>query len=199
MAKKTCSKGHIYDSGIYGDNCPFCPSSGTQVNDTNKTDGVESTAVSSDERTKVNGGTNNVNPTVPMTPSAPNGTPGGQTIFGPANPENTNLPQGRRIVAVLTTYDISPLGTVFNIYEGKNYVGRDLKMDVSISNDFRISGTQSLILCQAAGEFMIYDERSSNGTFVNGERVREIRINSFDVIKIGDTSLIFIAIPQINL
>ncbi|GHV20957.1 hypothetical protein FACS189494_05630 [Spirochaetia bacterium] len=24
MAKKTCSNGHIYDAGIYGDDCPFC-------------------------------------------------------------------------------------------------------------------------------------------------------------------------------
>ena len=37
MAKKTCSRGHIYDSAIYGDNCPFCPR--TVVNNEN----VEST------------------------------------------------------------------------------------------------------------------------------------------------------------
>ncbi len=33
MATKKCPNGHQYDSGIYGDNCPFCPeSSHTRVN-----------------------------------------------------------------------------------------------------------------------------------------------------------------------
>lgn len=41
MAKKTCSKGHIYDIGVYGDDCPFCPSqdngSKTEIDNDNKT------------------------------------------------------------------------------------------------------------------------------------------------------------------
>ena len=32
MATKKCPNGHQYDSSIYGDNCPFCPSGHTHVN-----------------------------------------------------------------------------------------------------------------------------------------------------------------------
>ena len=42
MARRTCSKGHIYDSAIYGDNCPFCPSgTGTAVNNNFNTEGFD--------------------------------------------------------------------------------------------------------------------------------------------------------------
>ena len=34
MATKKCANGHLYDPSIYGDKCPFCPSSAgaTKVN-----------------------------------------------------------------------------------------------------------------------------------------------------------------------
>lgn len=40
MATKKCINGHQYDSSIYGDNCPFCPSShSTRVLDDDTTTG----------------------------------------------------------------------------------------------------------------------------------------------------------------
>ncbi|GHV20976.1 hypothetical protein FACS189494_05690 [Spirochaetia bacterium] len=44
MAKKTCSNGHIYDTGIYGDYCPFCTPQNniggkTVISGANKNDG----------------------------------------------------------------------------------------------------------------------------------------------------------------
>lgn len=32
MPKKVCPNGHIYDSSIYGDECPLCPKGGNNMN-----------------------------------------------------------------------------------------------------------------------------------------------------------------------
>lgn len=31
MPKKVCPNGHIYDSSIYGDECPLCPKGGEET------------------------------------------------------------------------------------------------------------------------------------------------------------------------
>ena len=52
---------------------------------------------------------------------------------------------------------------------------------------------------EAEGVFWLIDQNSSNGTYLNGEFAGEkVRINTGDVIKMGDTRLIFWAIPKIK-
>ena len=38
MPKKTCPNGHIYDSNIYGDECPLCPKDGNSTQFNSKQD-----------------------------------------------------------------------------------------------------------------------------------------------------------------
>jgi pSer/pThr/pTyr-binding forkhead associated (FHA) protein len=45
-------------------------------------------------------------------------------------------------------------------------------------------------------KFKFKDEQSSNGTFVNDVLMDEGELHNFDVIRIGATKLVFIAIPQ---
>ncbi|MDR1348826.1 MAG: FHA domain-containing protein [Prevotellaceae bacterium] len=208
MPRISCSKGHIYDSAIYGDNCPFCPSqgSGTAVNN-NNFDGSRTvgnfgggTEVNQEAggRTQVNGGTvGGGNPTIPMGEGNYGGVSGG-TVIRPAG-GGTGTSSGKRIMGLLVTYSITkPTGQVFHIYEGRNYVGRDANVDISIPNDFQVSSKHLSILYRLAdGKFKFKDEQSSNGTFVNETLTDEGELNNFDVIRVGSTKLIFIAIPQI--
>ncbi|GHT91385.1 peptide-binding protein [Spirochaetia bacterium] len=193
MAKKQCSRGHIYDSAIYGDNCPFCPSqgSGTVVAGENtKADFGGETAVSSEGRTQV-AGTQVPGPTIPMDSG------GGRTIIRPAGGSTGTPSSGKKIVGILVTYSTNPNGQIFNIFEGKNFIGRDMPVDICIP-DREMSGKHLSILYRSAdGKFKFKDEQSSNGTYLNEVLTDEGELTSFDVIKIGGTKLIFIAIPQL--
>jgi hypothetical protein len=209
MAKK-CSKGHIYDSAIYGDNCPFCPSQGmgTAVNNFGGGDTVNKygggTAVNQDGggRTHVNssGGVTGI-PTIPMGGGVPEsgGIAGGTVIRPVGGNGGTGTPSGRRIVGIFATYGTVSTGQVFNIYEGRNYIGRDITSDVSIQVDSQVSSKHFSVLYRIAdGKFKFKDEQSSNGTFLNDVLTDEGELNTFDVIRIGSTKLVFIAIPQIQ-
>lgn len=199
MAKKTCSKGHIYDSAIYGDNCPFCPSgTGTVANHINAGGGdtignnSSGTEVNQESgRTFVIGGTASQGPTISMG----GGGAGGGTIIRPAG-GNTAMPGVKKIMGLLVTYDTIPSGQVFNIYEGKNFIGRSADMDIIIQGDAQVSGKHCYIR-YLNQKFKIKDE-STNGTYLNEIETDEGELSPFDKIRIGSTKLIFIAIPQIQ-
>lgn len=204
MAKKTCSKGHIYDSAIYGDSCPFCPSMSTSSIDHspigssggNTIDNLGGTEVNTEGKTQVNSGTGETSgPTVAM-----GGQPGygGGTVIRPAG-GGPKTPSEKRIIGLLVTYDTKSTGQVFNIYEGRNYVGRDATSDIHIQGDVQISGKHFSVLYRVVDEkFKFRDEQSSNGTFVNEVLTDEGELNTFDVIRIGSTRFVFVAIPQLK-
>ena len=112
---KTCPNGHQYS----GDICPYCPSddlySGapTQLDQTNP--------VADDDKTKISVSAPSVAPaqggiddrTQIVPPQA--ATAGGPTL--PPLGSAVANPVGRKIVGFLVSYDLDPLGSVFNIYE----------------------------------------------------------------------------------
>lgn len=198
MAKRTCSKGHIYDQAIYGDNCPFCPSGTVANNNYNNTvvGDFGGTEVNQESGGTQVGGATNGGPTIPMNGGNRGGFAGG-TVIRPSE-SNTGTPSGKRIIGLLITYDRVATGQVFNIYEGRNYVGRDVSLDISIQGDSQVSSKHFSILYRVAdGKFKFKDEQSSNGTFLNESLTDEGELCTFDVIRVGSTKLIFIAIPQI--
>lgn len=194
MATKVCKNGHHYDSSIYGDNCPFCPSdSGTRVNDTGETvinGGDEYTIPVDDNRTETYKPTNT---------GGGDDYGGGHTIIRPAGgSENTGTPGDRKIIGLLVTYSTKPSGEIFNLYEGRNIVGRDPRESSIVVRDGNMSAKHLLILYRAIeGVYWASDMDSSNGTYINGEFVSErVKLNTNDVIVIGATKFIFLAIPQ---
>jgi hypothetical protein len=191
MAKKQCSRGHIYDSAIYGDNCPFCPSQGNSgtVVAGGATGGFGGeTELNVEGRTQV-AGTQAAGPTIPMDSG------GGRTIIRPA--QGGAALSGKKLVGLLVSYSANPNGQVFNIFEGKNFIGRDMPVDICIP-DNEVSGKHFSILYRSAdGRFKFKDEQSSNGTYLNEVLTDEGELANFDVIRIGGTRLIFIAIPQL--
>ncbi|GHU17020.1 peptide-binding protein [Spirochaetia bacterium] len=193
MAKKQCSRGHIYDSAIYGDNCPFCPSqnSGGETVIAGGSSGGNfggETELSLEARTQV-AGTQSPGPTIPMDSG------GGRTIIRPA--QGGAALSGKKLVGLLVTYNTNPNGQVFNVFEGKNFIGRDMPVDICIP-DNEVSGKHFSILYRSAdGRFKFKDEQSSNGTYLNEVLTDEGELTTFDVIRIGGTRLIFIAIPQL--
>lgn len=106
---------------------------------------------------------------------------------------------GRRLVGFLVTYNRDPMGKAFNIYEGRNYIGRDASCDISVPDDSQMSGRHMSILYRTVDDkFKFRDEQSSNGTFVNKELLDDGELQNYDIIRAGSTLFIFIAIPKIG-
>jgi EAL domain-containing protein (putative c-di-GMP-specific phosphodiesterase class I) len=72
-------------------------------------------------------------------------------------------------------------------------IGRDDDADLRIDSR-RVSRRHAVINCEG-GVYSIDDLGSTNGTFVNGERISEARLHSGDVLQFGDAEFTFNA-PQ---
>lgn len=213
MQKKVCPNGHIYDPSIYGDQCPMCPApgapqpspaqpTGLPFNPTPATasPGLE-THVSPprpvQNRPDVNG------PTLVRPDARPTTNPAGggaHTVIrrpGLQAGQQQAVP-GRKLVGFLVTYR-DPLGKAYNLYEGRNYIGRDHSCDICINDDDQLSGRHMSILYRSVdNKFKFRDEQSSNGTFINKQLIDDGELQNYDIIRVGSTIFIFIAIPRIG-
>lgn len=222
MPKKVCPNGHIYDSSIYGDECPLCPKGGSepQYNNVQQDFGMPPY----NQVAEPAGGTK-VTPPAGQQPFAGGGAAVGQMVDvvgetmvkgqqsgGAAQrsggggaktiirqPQGMVATQGRKLVGFLITYNRNPLGKAYNIYEGKNFIGRDRSCDICIPEDNQMSGRHMSILYRNVdNKFKYKDEQSSNGTFVNKELSDEGVLENYDIVRIGGTIFIFIAIPKLG-
>lgn len=211
MAKKTCPNGHIFDPNIYGDQCPLCPT-------------AVSSPASNFPKTQI-GGTPNVPPNPRMhtqvanNPSAQNSTTPAEAVGETIVRSGNSVPSGgkrtvirhvgnpmsganapsRKLVGFLITYNRDPNGRAYNIYEGRNFIGRDASCDISIPDDDQMSGKHLSILYRNIDDkFKFNDEMSSNGTFVNKQLLDNGELQNYDIIRAGSTIFIFLAIPKIS-
>jgi Inner membrane component of T3SS, cytoplasmic domain len=103
---------------------------------------------------------------------------------------------GRRIVGVLITYSWNPDGQLFPIREGRNYIGSGQDCDVCVQEDKMISSRHFTIISRGRS-FYIDDEKSMNGTYVNGESVEQKRpLHYYAKIKAGATVWKFVALDS---
>lgn len=231
MPKKVCPNGHIYDSSIYGDDCPLCPKGDNETQyvaqpgsgmspysqmPSESAGGTHVTSPAGDSNQPFGGaapmsggpavyGSNdaigetkihqqNYQQNNQQTQQRP---VGGGTVIRP--PKGTASTQGRKLVGFLVTYNRNPLGKSYNIYEGKNYIGRDRSCDISVPEDNQMSSRHMSILYRNVdNKFKYRDEQSSNGTFVNKELSDEGELQNYDIIRLGGTVFIFIAIPKLS-
>ncbi|MFN2594553.1 MAG: FHA domain-containing protein, partial [Actinomycetota bacterium] len=69
-------------------------------------------------------------------------------------------------------------------------LGRDVLTQANLSEDEKASRQHARIRRDEKGQFVIEDLNSTNGTYVNGERVSSPRVlRSGDEVRIGSTSL----------
>ena len=97
----------------------------------------------------------------------------------------------RKLVGWLVTYSLDAMGVDYRLYEGKNIIGRDPRVQITIP-DPAISNTHATIR-YLKGKFAIKDEMSSHGTSVNDKDIElgAVYLNDGDLIQIGHTTLKF--------
>lgn len=196
MATKTCPNGHIYDSAIYENNCPFCPSAtgSTKIN----LDNDDSLG------TRVLGDTG-VDPKPTETIGIGNDdAPGGGTVIRHKDPTGkTSIGDNRRLVGILVSYSANPAGEVYKVFEGRTTIGRDRTCDIPFPNDSHMSSKHLLIqYIEAKGVFRAqeFDKGSANGSYVNGKVYvlgDVIDLKNNDIIILGGTKFVFLTIPEI--
>jgi hypothetical protein len=188
---RNCSNGHQFSSSV----CPYCPPEGSpgSVATIAESAHVESFA-SSEAETVIEGPAKpNYSPqndgTVIIKPTGTAGS--GGPILAPLGEQAS--PFGRKIVGFLVTYDLNPMGTVFNLYEGRNIIGRVAPANVLIQSG-TVSDKHAIILFRDE-KFYLSDELSTNGTHVNGESIDErIKISDRDEVRFGEIKTKFIVI-----
>ena len=68
-------------------------------------------------------------------------------------------------------------------------IGRDPRSGMALTDD-KVSANHAQIR-KTNGEYVIYDLGSTNGTYVNGQRVSQHVLRDGDEIRVGDTELVF--------
>lgn len=74
--------------------------------------------------------------------------------------------------------------------KGITHIGRGISCDLTIE-DAAVSRRHALIVRRGDG-YVVLDDRSRNGTFVNDERVAEATLRDGDVITIGAVAIRFV-------
>ena len=95
-------------------------------------------------------------------------------------------------------------GRYFTIQEGNGerllplertitHLGRGFTADIQLE-DVSVSRRHAIVT-QRRGAVRILDDRSSNGTFVNGRRIQEAELRHGDVVVIGRVVLQYVDVP----
>ncbi len=80
-------------------------------------------------------------------------------------------------------------GKCFDLGEGKFVIGREAGCDIRLDNDgISVKHAQ---LIHEGGTWKLVNLLSSNGTFVNGERIQTAYLNSGDELRFGQVALLF--------
>lgn len=76
------------------------------------------------------------------------------------------------------------------------HIGRGFTADIQLE-DVSVSRRHAIVT-QRRGAVRILDDRSSNGTFVNGRRIQEAELHDGDVVVIGRVVLQYVDVPAVS-
>ena len=187
-----CNQGHFYKESL--NECPYCPKGNVSNSDKTEVIGTTKQTNSNDavqsQKTQVFGG---------GTPSASKPTSNDALRTVISGDVGTNIDgqevstsSKRRLRGWLVSFDVEDFGVDFRIKEGKNSIGQNSINDITIKDEL-VSNVHALLLCRN-DKFVIRDEMSSNGTYINGEEIspsQPVDIQDGDELKFGKTSYLF--------
>ncbi len=129
-----------------------------------------------------------------LAPTRPLGEEMGELAPGePGQAETQVLGGPPPTFAYLIIKDGPRVGHIFRLNPKGTTIGRDWHNDI-ILDDEAVSRQHAKIRVEGEGDkaqFFIYDLASTNGTFVNGERILKHALEDGDEIVMGQTTLVF--------
>jgi hypothetical protein len=175
VAIQRCDKGHFYDDVKYG-SCPHCSELEPESGEDSRTVslGVSSGQGPSPASRELQALVRDER-TVSL---------GGGGVAGP-DP----------VVGWLVCVEGPEKGRDYRMHSGRNFVGRSLRMDVSIADDSAITRENhcSVVYDPKDGLFFVVPGEGTN-TYFNGTRlVGPAAIDDGDMVRIGDSAFCFVA------
>jgi pSer/pThr/pTyr-binding forkhead associated (FHA) protein len=103
--------------------------------------------------------------------------------------ESGQRPLGlRRLTGWLVTFDLDPMGQDFRLFQGRHVIGSSPNCDIRLTVP-GVSSEHAILLCRN-DKFIIEDNLSSNGTFVNNEMIEDkVYLGENDIIRIATIEL----------
>lgn len=205
--QRRCAKGHVLEAGW--DTCPWC-GSGAGGQEDNR----PSPKPSAQPADKKPARRKTVKEPGPAKPGSPP-TGAGNKYRQPTDPmRNATRPErkgtvvmradgdgksegdGKRLVGFLVSYTIDPAGKAFELREGRHLIGTGGNATIVISGVSSLSSEHAIILYRR-GDFIIQDNLSTNGTFVDGEEIFNPTVLTHGAqIKLGEAAFTLVTIDQ---
>jgi pSer/pThr/pTyr-binding forkhead associated (FHA) protein len=82
-------------------------------------------------------------------------------------------------------------GRMFEMRKDRMTIGRSRESDIFLE-DLAVSRLHTTITREGQGQYVIRDENSANGTYVNGQKIAEHVLDEGDEIQVGQTTLAFV-------
>lgn len=111
----------------------------------------------------------------------------GEPDQAPAQTPQPSVPsQGAKLTAISGPY----AGNTYVLGSGQTEIGRDAAKPIGLPNDNTVSRNHAHI-AQEVTCYVLYDAGSTNGTYVNGNRIRRQELKPGDLVQIGNTKFRF--------
>jgi hypothetical protein len=116
------------------------------------------------------------------------GAPVGQPNYGGGG--YGAQPGGQRMGVLVVRQGKEP-GRTFEMRKDRTTIGRSRDSDIFLE-DLAVSRLHTTIGRDTSGRYIVHDENSANGTFVNGQRISEHVLEEGDEVQVGQTVMQFV-------
>ena len=100
-------------------------------------------------------------------------------------------PSGGPRVGMIVVRQGKEPGRIFEVRKDRLTIGRSRESDIFLE-DLAVSRLHTTVARGENGEYILRDESSANGTYVNGKKISEHILDEGDEIQVGQTVLRFV-------
>jgi len=184
-----CNEGHFFDETKYP-SCPYCSVNlDAGMSTAAKTVAVQRGAVPAGE---LMGDSNKTVPLRPHEPAAQTGPVASPTTVRLVRPTSAKIDP---VVGWLVAIEGPEAGQDFRLHAEKNFVGRDIAMDVALSRDEAVSRQKhaTVVLEPKQRHFWLLPGDESGLVYLNGEvTYTPAKLQPSDVIQLGNSKLMLV-------
>jgi hypothetical protein len=125
-----------------------------------------------------------------MPPMGGGADPYGAPGYGEADRARAMRPANAPRTAMLVVRQGKESGRTYEVRKDRMTIGRSRESDIFLE-DLAVSRIHTSIGRDDRGRYIVRDENSANGTYVNGQRITEQVLEEGDEVQIGQTVLAF--------
>jgi hypothetical protein len=126
-------------------------------------------------------------------PAAPQAPQGFEVAGGYGEVDKTRVvrPSSQQSLGMIVVRQGKEPGRIFEVRKDRLTIGRSRESDIFLE-DLAVSRLHTTVARDDSGRYILRDENSANGTYVNGQRISEHVLDEGDEIQVGQTVLAFV-------